>query len=183
MERSAIRGNAAAAARKTQISLSLHPRSIAIIYTPLLMADESGKMDITLACLVLLPRLGTMETTHHSHRPGISLHAIERYQQRVSYVAPAEAARRLAELAVNSTRRPTPRRWTNAPPGPGVLFLYPHTDSSICLLMKGSTVVTVFSRDVCRAWRAKPEMDGARRFPRRPPYRRPAPGSFSMEGA
>jgi hypothetical protein len=98
----------------------------------------------------------------HSSQPQISRHAIERYQQRVSCVAPAEAAQLLAEFATHATRRPTPRRWTNVPPGPGVLFLYPHANSGICLLMKGETIVTVFSRDVCRTWRGQGHGTGAR---------------------
>src|SRR3954469_3212237 len=121
--------------------------------------------------------------THYSQQPRISRHAIERYQQRVAYVAPVEAARRLADLVADSTRRPTPRWWTNVTPSPGVLFLYPRTNSGICLLMKGSTVVTVFSRDACRAWRGEAERVCARRSPHRPPYCRPSPGSFPMEAA
>src|SRR5690606_13596456 len=74
-------------------------------------------------------------------QPYVTRHAIERYQQRVSDVAPAEAARRLAELAADSTRRPTPRWWTNVPPGPGVLFLYHRANSGICLLMKAPEAI------------------------------------------
>src|SRR5262245_52309268 len=112
--------------------------------------------------------------TPYSQQPKISRHAIERYRQRVAYVAPAEAAQRLTDLVADASRRPTPRRWTNVPPGPGVLFLYPRTNSGICLLMKGGTVATVFSRDVCREWRDEAERVGERRSPHRPPYRRPS---------
>jgi hypothetical protein len=118
---------------------------------------------------------------HYSRQPRISRHAIDRYRQRVAAVAPAVAARRLAELAADSTRRPTPRRWTEVAPGPGVLFLYPHADSDVCLVMKGNTIVTVFSRVVCLAWRT-PQESGLRR-PRRQPYRRPSPGSWPLEAA
>jgi hypothetical protein len=120
--------------------------------------------------------------THHPAQPRISQHAIDRYRQRVAPVGPAEAAQRLAEFAADSTRRPTPRRWTEAAPSPGVLFLYPHADSDICLVMKGNTIVTVFSRVVCLSWRTP--RDKERQPPaRREPYRRPSPGSWPLEAA
>jgi hypothetical protein len=119
---------------------------------------------------------------HPTQQPRISRHAVDRYRQRVADVSPAEATRRLAELAADSTRRPTPRRWTQAPAGPGVLFLYPHTDSDVCLVMKGNTIVTVFSRVVCLGWRT-PKESGPRGPVRREPYRRPSPGTWPLEAA
>lgn len=116
------------------------------------------------------------------NQPRINKHAVDRYRERVADVSPAEAARRLAELAADATRRPTPRRWTQAPPGPGVLFVYPHADSDVCLMMKGNTIVTVFSRVVCLDWRS-PRSTETRRPARRQPYRRPAPGSWPLEAA
>ena len=120
------------------------------IYTSELMAHEAGNLNINLEMTRVWPQNGVMPK---QHPPRISRHAVERYLQRVSCVPPTEAARRLAELSADSTRRPTPRRWTKVRPGPGVLFLYPRADSDICLLMKGDTITTVFSRDVCRRWR------------------------------
>ena len=117
-----------------------------------------------------------------AQQPGISRHAIDRYRQRVANVTPTEAARRLAELAADSTRRPTPRRWTEVAPRPGVLFLYPHADAGGCLVVKGNTVVTVLSRVVCIGWRT-PQEHGPCRPVRRPPYRRPSPGSWPLEAA
>jgi hypothetical protein len=119
---------------------------------------------------------------HPTQQPRISRHAVDRYRQRVADVSPAEATRRLSDLAMDATRRPTPRRWTEAPPGPGVLFLYPHADSDVCLVMKGDTIVTVFSRVVCLAWRT-PKETSPRRPARRQPYRRPAPGTWPLEAA
>lgn len=119
---------------------------------------------------------------HLTQQPRISRHAVDRYRQRVADVSPAEAARRLAELAADATRRPTPRRWTGVTPGPGLLFLYPHVDSDVCLVMKGETVVTVFSRVVCLTWRT-PKESGPRGPVRRQPYRRPAPGAWPLEAA
>lgn len=120
--------------------------------------------------------------TRHSQQPRISRHAIDRYRQRVAAVTSAEAARRLAEFAAASTRRPTPRRWTEVAPAPGMLFLYPHADPDVCLVMKADTVVTVFSRVVCFGWRAGQEF-GPRGPERRRPYHRPSPGTWPLEAA
>ena len=117
-----------------------------------------------------------------SPQPWISRHAVDRYRQRVADVTPTEAIRRLAELASDSTRRPTPRRWTEVAPGPGVLFLYPHADSDICLVMKDETIVTVLSRVVCIMWRTPKPCDPRARA-RRQSYRRPAPGAWPLEAA
>lgn len=119
---------------------------------------------------------------HHTPQPRISRHAVDRYRQRVADVTPAEANRRLAELAADSTRRPTPRRWTKVAPAPGMLFLYPHADSDVCLVLKGDTIVTVFSRVVCLSWRT-PKESGPRGPVRREPYRRPSPGAWPLEAA
>ncbi len=114
--------------------------------------------------------------------PRISRHAIERYRQRVEPVDTATAASRLAELAAASTRRPTPRQWTEVAPAPGLLFLYPHDDSDVCLVMKDNTVVTVFSRVICLEWRHA-QQAGPRPSVRRSPYRRPSPGTWPVEAA
>jgi hypothetical protein len=118
----------------------------------------------------------------HHPPPRISQHAINRYQQRVESVDAATAADRLAEMAAASNRRPTPRQWTVVSPAPGVLFLYPHDRSDVCLLMKDNTIVTVFSRVICLEWRAR-QPDGHPSRVRRPPYRRPSPGSWPLEAA
>lgn len=118
----------------------------------------------------------------HTPQPRISRHAVDRYRQRVANVTSTEANRRLADLAADSTRRPTPRRWTEAAASPGVLFLYPHANSDICLVLKGDTIVTVFSRVVCLNWRTSTS-SGPRGFVRREPYRRPAPGAWPLEAA
>jgi hypothetical protein len=107
--------------------------------------------------------------------PRISRHAVDRYRQRVEPVSPELATARLAELAVAATRRPTPRWWTAIPPGPGVLFLYPHKDPDVCLIMRSNTIVTVVSRVVSLAWRSD-QASAVPRPPRRQPYRRPSPG-------
>ncbi len=114
--------------------------------------------------------------------PRISRHAIDRYRQRVEPVDTATATARLAELAAASTRRPTPRQWTEVAPAPGLLFLYPHSDSDICLVMKNNTIVTVFSRVICAEWGNVQQL-GSRQRVRRLPYRRPSPGSWPLEAA
>jgi hypothetical protein len=107
----------------------------------------------------------------------ISRSAIERYRHQVDFVSPIEAERRLRVLAADAARRPTPRWWTKAVPGPGVLFLYPRANSDICLLAKNGTVVTVFARDPRRDWGPDPRRCRGRRSRRQPPYKRPSPGS------
>jgi hypothetical protein len=139
------------------------------------MAHEAENVSINLAAPHLFRQSYAMQT----QQPQISRHAIERYQQRVSSIESAEAARRLAALAVDSTRRPTPRHWTNVLSTPGVLFAYPHAAPAICLLMRGDIVITVFCRDVCRMWQRTQKRAGAQRVP----YRRPGPGSFPLEAA
>jgi len=119
---------------------------------------------------------------HPSSQPRISRHAVDRYRQRVRNVTPSEAVQRLADLAADSTRRPTSRRWTEVAPGPGVLFLYPHDDSDVCLVMKDRTIVTVFSRVVCLTWRT-PQESGPRGPVCCQPYRRPSPGAWPLEAA
>jgi hypothetical protein len=138
-------------------------------------------VDITIARLLGGLHSDDMHSRPFQH-PRISRHAIERYCERVAAVSAAVAADRLAEFAANSTRRPTPRRWTLAPPAPGVLFLYPHADPDICLVLKGDTIVTVFSRVVCLTWRTVQD-SGPRRIANRQPYRRPSPGTWPLEAA
>lgn len=118
----------------------------------------------------------------HHLPPRISQHAIDRYRQRVEPVDAATAADRLADMAAASTRRPTPRQWTEVAPTPGVLFLYPHGSSDVCLVMKNNTIITVFSRVICMEWRTR-QLGGPRRTVRRPPYRRPSPGTWPLEAA
>jgi hypothetical protein len=118
----------------------------------------------------------------HRPPPRISRHAVDRYRQRVEPVDAATAAKRLAEMTLAATRRPTPRWWTEVAPAPGLLFLYPHCDSDVCLVMRDNTIITVISRMICTEWRAE-RVANPRRLVRRPPYRRPSPGSWPWEAA
>lgn len=114
--------------------------------------------------------------------PRISSHAVDRYRQRVEPLDAATAAARLAELAAGATRRPTPRQWTDVAPTPGLLFLYPHDEPDVCLVMKNNTIVTVFSRVICLKWRTTHQLSSPN-MARRPPYKRPSPGSDPLEAA
>lgn len=114
-------------------------------------------------------------------QPRISRHAVDRYIQRVDSVTPMEAAQRLARLAARATCRPTPRHWMEVASAPGTRFLYPTEDSDVCLVLKGDTIVTVFSRVVCMRWRTA--VDTTPRARIRRPYRRPAPGAWPLEAA
>jgi hypothetical protein len=151
-----------------------------IIYNLLLMADEVDITDNVLALMRPHRDSGSMQR-QTSAQPRISRHAIDRYIQRVDAVTALEAAQRLTLLASRATRRPTPRHWMDVAPAPGTLFLYPTEDSDICLVLKGDTIVTVFSRVICMSWRAP--TDTSQRARIRRPYRRPAPGSWPLEVA
>ncbi|MGH2702241.1 MAG: hypothetical protein ACRDJ2_10770 [Actinomycetota bacterium] len=85
----------------------------------------------------------------------ITQHAIERYQGRVdATVSRAEARELLADLASRSKVRPTPRHWMrHTVRRPGSRYLYCADRHDICLVVAGDSVVTVYSRWVCRRWR------------------------------
>lgn len=172
---------AASGGRPGPITHARVPQGEEIINNFMLMGHENVNYNINVASGVAGGHASPMHS-RTTQQPRISQHAVDRYRQRVANVTPGEAARRLADLAADATRRPTPRRWTGAAPGPGVLFLYPHADSDICLVLKRSTVVTVFSRVACIAWRTQRD-SGSRRPARRQPYRRPSPGALPMEAA
>lgn len=144
------------------------------------MAHEALDIDDALALGLRRPDSEFMQR-QSSAQPRISRHAIDRYTQRVDAVTPVEAAERLARLAARATRRPTPRRWMDIAPAPGTLFPYPTEDSDVCLVLKGDTIVTVFSRVICLRWRTT--VDSGPRARIRRPYRRPAPGSWPLEAA
>lgn len=109
-------------------------------------------------------------------------HAVERYQQRVAPVSAAEAFKTLQAAATTARRRSTPRWWTPAAAGPGLLFLYPAALPGVCLLCRDGAILTVFQREVCRGWRSAQAPDTGRS--RQPvAYRRPAVGTVYMDAA
>jgi hypothetical protein len=58
------------------------------------------------------------------------------------------------QVGADGARRSAwPPRWTDVASAPGVLFLYPHGRSDVCLVKRGDTIVTVLSRGACRCAR------------------------------
>jgi hypothetical protein len=109
----------------------------------------------------------------------VTHHAIQRYIERVDRSASrAEAFQAIQQIAQTARARANPRHWTRvATDQPGSRYLYSANRSDVCLVAVGSTIVTVFSRSVCAAWRpARTEgaRPGRRLDPRRPSMRRRA---------
>jgi hypothetical protein len=109
----------------------------------------------------------------------LSIHSIQRYQQRVAPGTSSHAAaRRLTELAADATCRPRPRHWTPAPPWPGTTFLYPHARPDLCLIVREDVVVTVVDRASAKQWASSNRLSVfAERRRLTAAYRRPAPGA------
>lgn len=87
----------------------------------------------------------------------ITSHAITRYQQRVRPDASRlEATAELRQIATHAKSRSRLRWWTQvAGERPGCRYLYWAMRPEVCLVVQGDAVVTVFSRSVCAAWRAR----------------------------
>ncbi len=134
-------------------------------YTSTLMGYERISCELNVAVYRASAAASCSMKPHAKQQLRISRHAVDRFRQRVEQVPQTEARRRLAELAGESTRRPKPRWWTPVNPSPGVLFLYPHADSNLCLLVQGGTVVTVLSRAACDVWRRVRSRSARRRLP------------------
>ena len=105
-----------------------------------------------------------------------TLHAIQRFQERVSPVSFGEATRRIVDAMGSVTVRGTPRRWTPAYPSPGLTFAYPTQLPGVCFLVREQVVVTVYERTSCRGWRPRYDYDFAPRHKRNQAYKRPSPG-------
>lgn len=85
-------------------------------------------------------------------RAVITRRAVERWQRRVD----RRATRLQAELAIQAliqagNARPTPRHWTACAWSPGLLFVYSARFPGVCALVRGGAVVTVLTRELCRA--------------------------------
>jgi hypothetical protein len=86
----------------------------------------------------------------------ISTHAIRRYRERVDPIAAsASVVRAIREIVISGRSRSRPRRWTTVKTRPGCRYMYLAVRPDICVVVRGDVVVTVFSRQVCRAWRAE----------------------------
>ena len=94
-------------------------------------------------------------------QPVVTVHAIERYQERVNRRATArEAAAALTEMVRVGRRRPRARRWMRGrAPQPGCVFVYAATVPGVCLVVKDRTVLTVLSKALCRVEVRDPSFD------------------------
>lgn len=108
-------------------------------------------------------------------------HAIQRYQERVSPVSTAEAARQILAHAAEAAVLRRPRPWTPASAAPGITFLYPHDLPGVCFLARDGAILTIFERSIARDW-VRATDDGWRsRLVE--PYHRPSPGSLLRDAA
>jgi hypothetical protein len=87
----------------------------------------------------------------------ISQHAIERYQGRVDTSASLTEARLVLGRMLSLGRvRPTPRRWMrDRAQTPGLVYVYWAELPGVCGLVLDGTLVTVVTRELCRAGRAR----------------------------
>lgn len=92
----------------------------------------------------------------------ISQHAIERFQQRVGPLPDRAARAAIRAIASTGHRRSRPRHWMREaatagvdPGGATATFVYNFRIPDLCLLLRGDTIVTVYSRADCRRWRAQ----------------------------
>jgi hypothetical protein len=94
-----------------------------------------------------------MTTTHApSTRIRTSTHAVRRWIERVDTDATsAEARQALADFLCCGRARPTPRHWTDVEAAPGLRFVYWSSRPGVCALVVDGVVVTVLTRNLCRA--------------------------------
>lgn len=95
--------------------------------------------------------------TSRNGRLWITGHAIERFQQRVAPMPTTQVITALVAIAKTAKVRPNPRHWMGGTleNQPGTTYLYNSKIPDICLVVRDRCVVTVFTRDVCRRWRAQ----------------------------
>lgn len=96
--------------------------------------------------------------------PRISLHAVERWQQRIDPDTSFETASlELSSFVRDGRSRPTPRRWMrDVKRSPGLRFIYSQEHPGVCVLVQGDTALTVLTRSLCRS---KVQLSRGRRSP------------------
>jgi hypothetical protein len=89
----------------------------------------------------------------------ITNHAVKRYQQRVRPVSAQIAVQDIRAVLITGHARSRPRHWTECSAGtvPGSLYVYSAQHPDVCVVVKDGIAVTVFSRRICAAWRARRE--------------------------
>jgi hypothetical protein len=82
----------------------------------------------------------------------VSAHAVARYRSRVEPVSPQAARAAVDDLLDDAKIRATPRRWMRDATrhGDGVRFAYSPRAPRVGLILRGSTVVTVVTREMFR---------------------------------
>ncbi len=85
----------------------------------------------------------------------ISLHAVERFQQRVTPMTRERVGEAIAALARTAKTRTQPRHWMRGLSihQPGTTYLYNNRFPDICLIARGGIIRTVYTRAQCRKWR------------------------------
>ncbi|NMH97984.1 hypothetical protein [Pseudonocardia acidicola] len=76
----------------------------------------------------------------------LTAHAVQRYRQRVEGVQRRIAVRRLGHLLSTADWEHRPRAWTEVMLHPEVVYGYSPDRSDVCLLVRGTALVTVLSR-------------------------------------
>jgi hypothetical protein len=81
------------------------------------------------------------------HVPKVSLHAAQRWQERVDPMCSAlQSYHRLVHFLSHGRRRPTPRHWTRVDPHCGLSFVYWAGAPDVCALVRQGTVITIVTR-------------------------------------
>ncbi|WP_181778856.1 hypothetical protein [Pseudonocardia pini] len=76
----------------------------------------------------------------------LTSHAVQRYRERVEGVQQRIAVRRLRHLVSTADWQHRPRSWTEIVLHPDVVYGYSPDRPDVCLLVRGTALVTVLSR-------------------------------------
>lgn len=85
----------------------------------------------------------------------LSLHAVQRYRERVEGVPRRLAVKRLHGLLATARWRSRPLPWTEVVLHPGVAYGYCPGRPDVCLLLRDGVLVTVLSRRFLRRTAAR----------------------------
>jgi hypothetical protein len=94
--------------------------------------------------------LASQTRRNSRRRPQVTRHAIDRWAERVASRGDNEPDVTLERFLSLGRRRPRPRHWTTAAAAPGTTFVYLAEQPDVCVVLRGSTAVTVLTRSLCR---------------------------------
>lgn len=85
----------------------------------------------------------------------ISVHAVERFQQRVEPMRWDRTVQAIAALARTAKTRTQPRHWMRGLGihQPETTYLYNSLFPDVCMIVRNHCIVTVYTRAPCRIWR------------------------------